>query len=190
MRHIIKSKEVQRYAGEYDSAREYLARWAAGVAEEAERQKGRRGEEVGLWGTGSRTGWEEMSELGGFEVLSIAPPVRVERKTRLDEKTWKKFFDHTGRLAISVTEVKEAVFHGVCPSFPRLMKGVDSSIRPEVWKFLLGLYPWSTSGDERKAIRRSKRDEYVRLKAQWWDDLEMQEDTWFKDQKSRIGLSP
>ena len=40
MRDIVKSKEVQRYAGEYDSAREYLARWAAGVAEEAERQKG------------------------------------------------------------------------------------------------------------------------------------------------------
>lgn len=71
MRQIIKSKEVQRYAGEYDSAREYLARWAAGVAEEAERQKGRRGEEVGLWGSSSRVGWEEMSELGGFEVLSV-----------------------------------------------------------------------------------------------------------------------
>jgi TBC1 domain family member 15 len=51
------------------------------------------------------------------------------------------------------------------------------------------LYPWNSSTDERKAIARSKRDEYVRLKAQWWDDLELQEDTWFKDQKSRIGTS-
>ena len=72
----MRSKEVARYAGEYDSAREYLARWAAGVAEEAERQKGRRGEDVGgIWGTGSvgrNSGWEEMSELGGFEVLSVS----------------------------------------------------------------------------------------------------------------------
>ena len=60
-------------------------------------------------------------------------------------------------------------------------------MRPEVWKFLLGLYPWSTSSDERKAIRRSKRDQYVRLKARWWDDLKLQDDPWFKDQKSRIG---
>ena len=63
--------------GEYDSAREYLARWAAGVAEEAERQRGKRGEEVGgIWGTSSRhSGWEEMSELGGgFEVLSVYNP--------------------------------------------------------------------------------------------------------------------
>lgn len=67
------------------------------------------------------------------------------------------------------------------------MQGVDPTIRPEVWKFLLGLYPWGSSGDERKAIRRSKRDEYVRLKAKWWDDLELQDGSWFKDQKSRIG---
>jgi hypothetical protein len=73
MREIVKSKEVQRYAGEYDSAREYLARWAAGVAEESERQRGKRGEEVGsIWGSSSRhSGWEEVSELGGFEVLSV-----------------------------------------------------------------------------------------------------------------------
>jgi hypothetical protein len=69
-------------------------------------------------------------------------------------------------------------------------QGIDPSLRPEAWKFLLGLYPWSSSSDERKAIRRSKRDEYVRLKAQWWDDLALQEDTWFKDQKSRIGREP
>jgi TBC1 domain family member 15 len=77
MREIIKSKEVQRYAGEYDSAREYLARWAAGVAEEAERAKGKRGEEVGgIWGSssGRHSGWEEMTDLGGFEVLSVCFP--------------------------------------------------------------------------------------------------------------------
>jgi TBC1 domain family member 15 len=67
-------------------------------------------------------------------------------------------------------------------------QGVHPNIRPEVWKFLLGLYPWTSGADERKAIRRSKRDEYVRLKAQWWDDLTLQEDSWFKDQRSRIGF--
>jgi hypothetical protein len=74
VRDIVKSKEVQKYAGEYDSAREYLARWAAGVAEEADRQRGKRGEEVGLWSSSRHSGWEESSELGGFEVLSVTPP--------------------------------------------------------------------------------------------------------------------
>ena len=74
MRDIVRSKEVQAYAGEYDSAREYLARWAAGVAEEAERQRGKRGEEVGSMWSSRHSGWEEMSELGGFEVLSVSNP--------------------------------------------------------------------------------------------------------------------
>jgi hypothetical protein len=69
-----------------------------------------------------------------------------------------------------------------------LTQGVEPSIRPEVWKFLLGLYSWSSTADERKAIRSSKRDEYVRIKASWWNDLPLQEDAWFKDQRSRIGI--
>jgi hypothetical protein len=110
----------------------------------------------------------------------MTPPVRVERKKPLDERTWRKYFDSQGHLAISAQEVRSAIFHGGC----------ESALRPEAWKFLLGLYPWSSSGDERKAIRRSKRDEYVRLKAKWWDDLELQQDSWFKDQRSRIGMPP
>jgi TBC1 domain family member 15 len=146
MRDIVKSKVVQSYAGEYDSAREYLARWAAGVAEEAERQKGKRGEEVGsIWGTNRHAGWEESSELGGFEVLSISPPVRVERKGPVTEKMWNKYFDHTGRLAISTSEVKEAIFHGVFSS-----NSVDNreSITMLVlkfgnsyWDYILGTHP-------------------------------------------------
>lgn len=43
--------------------------------------------------------------------------MRVERKARLDEKMWKKFFDKDGRLTISTNEVKEVIFHGVSASF-------------------------------------------------------------------------
>ena len=52
--------------------------------------------------------------------------MRVERKEALNERQWKKFFDHTGRLAISTTEVKEAVFHGVFPRMMVLMIGRGS----------------------------------------------------------------
>ena len=52
--------------------------------------------------------------------------MRVERKDALNERQWKKFFDHTGRLAISATEVKEAVFHGVFSHMIVLMIGCGS----------------------------------------------------------------
>jgi hypothetical protein len=68
--------------------------------------------------------------------------VRVERKPVLDERQWKKFFDHTGRLAISATEVKEVVFHGVFPRTMVLMVGCgscDSSRGVEVFIGIVSL---------------------------------------------------
>jgi hypothetical protein len=56
--------------------------------------------------------------------------VRVEWESPVDEKMWGKFFDHTGRLAISTSEVKEAIFHGVPRLFPHPSNGVDVDRRP------------------------------------------------------------
>ena len=76
----------------------------------------------------------------------MAPPARVERKSPLDDRRWKKFFDHTGRLAISVAEVKEAVFHGVHLSWQRcnnrvLIQRCDPKYGNSCWDYIRGLLP-------------------------------------------------
>ncbi len=45
--------------------------------------------------------------------------------------------------------------------------GVAPDIRKEVWKFLLGLYPASSTAAERAEILKQKRLHYGRIKAQW-----------------------
>ena len=45
--------------------------------------------------------------------------------------------------------------------------GVANEIRKEVWKFLLGLYPMSSTAAERADILKQKRLHYGRIKAQW-----------------------
>ena len=45
--------------------------------------------------------------------------------------------------------------------------GVAPDIRKEVWKFLLGLYPASSTAAERAEILKQKRLHYARIKAQW-----------------------
>ena len=45
--------------------------------------------------------------------------------------------------------------------------GVAADIRKEVWKFLLGLYPASSTAAERADILKQKRLHYGRIKAQW-----------------------
>lgn len=39
----------------------------------------------------------------------------------------------------------------------KFIKGIESSIRPEVWKFLLGYYPFNSTEKERGKIREQKK---------------------------------
>jgi len=165
LKKLMKNPDVRKVGEEYDSARLYLARWAMGLAEDSERR--RRLEHI-------HDEWEEESGLGGaFEVLSIATN---DRKALLSPELWESWFHNKRRLMMSSSEIKEHIFHG----------GVDPSIRADVWKYLLGLYPWDSDGSSRAAILASKRDEYFRLKRQWWDDDERRDSEFWRDQKSRI----
>jgi hypothetical protein len=99
-------------------------------------------------------------------------------------KEWKGFFDPKGRLQLTPDEVKERIFHGGLDP--------DDGVRKEAWLFLLGVYGWDSSDEERRANVNSRRDEYIRLKGAWWERMaegnqtEEQEE-WWREQKNRIG---
>jgi hypothetical protein len=101
---------------------------------------------------------------------------------------WNKWFDSkTGKLHITVDEAKERIFHG----------GLDPNdgVRKEAWLFLLGVYKWESSSDERKTLINHKRDEFVRLKGAWWERMvegnaTPEQEEWWKEQKGRIGMAP
>lgn len=63
---------------DYDSARVFLAKWAAGVADQSEKAESfdQRYRHVGIWG---HDDWEEETALGVFEVLNVSNP-SVTRK--------------------------------------------------------------------------------------------------------------
>ena len=44
---------------------------------------------------------------------------------------------------------------------------IVQAARPEVWKFLLGVYPADSTTDQRRALREVKAAEYAQLKQQW-----------------------
>lgn len=183
VRRLLRNPEVQTLQEEYDSARIYLARWAMGIAEQSERDRNQR-----IWTARDVLEMEETG-VGEFELLETdmgLVSLKEQRKT-VTLKEWKGFFDQrTGRLQVTVSEVKERIFHG----------GLDANdgVRKEAWLFLLGVYDWQSSYDERKAAMASLRDEYVKLKGSWWDRLidlggEGEEGVWFREQRNRIGLS-
>uniref|UniRef100_A0A4W4DXY9 TBC1 domain family member 15 n=1 Tax=Electrophorus electricus TaxID=8005 RepID=A0A4W4DXY9_ELEEL len=54
-------------------------------------------------------------------------------------------------------------------------QGIIPPLRKEVWKFLLGFFPWNSTAKEREDIIRVKTDEYFRMKVQWKSVSEEQE---------------
>lgn len=181
VRRLLKNPEVQTIQDEFDSARIYLARWAMGIAEQSERDRNQR-----IWTARDVLEMEETG-VGDFELLDTEMGelgMRERRKT-VDLKEWKSFFDQrTGRLSVTADEVKERIFHGGL--------NADDGVRKEAWLFLLGVYDWHSSTEERKHELARLRDEYVKLKGAWWDRLEDnggkgEEGDWFREQRGRIG---
>jgi TBC1 domain family member 15 len=183
VRRLLHNPEVQTLQDEFDSARLYLARWAMGIAEQSEREKNQR-----IWTAKDVLEMEESS-VGEFEILDMEAgrmSLGGDQKRRpVNMKEWKSFFDDkTGRLHVTVDEVKERIFHGGLDP--------DDGVRKEAWLFLLGVYDWSSDKAERSALINSKRDEFVRLKGAWWErmmdgDAKPEEEEWWREQKGRIG---
>jgi hypothetical protein len=181
VRRLMKNPEVQTLQDEFDSARIYLARWAMSIAEQSERERNQR-----IW-TAQDVLERENSSVGDFEILEMETGTMSiqERRKVVTMEEWKGWFNgHGGHLQITVDEVKERIFHG----------GLDPNdgVRKEAWLFLLGVYSWDSSEDERKAIMNSRRDQYVRLKGVWWErmvdgDTSSRDFEWWKEQKARIG---
>uniref|UniRef100_A0A8C1DUJ2 TBC1 domain family, member 17 n=1 Tax=Cyprinus carpio carpio TaxID=630221 RepID=A0A8C1DUJ2_CYPCA len=84
-------------------------------------------------------------EEPGFELITcgaeLGPRPEVKRGKPLDN--WDQFLDPEGRVT-DPQKVKKLVFRG----------GIDPSQRNEVWKFLLGFYPWNSTTKEREDILR------------------------------------
>ncbi|KAK4944680.1 hypothetical protein LTR28_008184 [Elasticomyces elasticus] len=175
----MQNPDVQTVQEEFDSARLYLARWAMGIAEQSERDRSQR-----IWTAKDMLEMEE-SEVGEFEILDMENSLSfAERRKPVTLKEWKGYFDAKGRLQVTPDEIKERIFHGGLSA--------DDGVRKEAWLFLLEVWEWDSSKEERVAKLNSLRDEYVRLKGAWWERMvdengTLEEREWWKEQKMRIG---
>jgi len=180
MRRLLQNPEVQTIQDEFDSARLYLARWAMGIAEQSDREKRQR-----IF-TARDVLDTEDTDVGQFELLDAVEGIPDGKRRPVNMKEWKGFFDAQGRLQVTEDEVKERVFHGGLDP--------DDGVRKEAWPFLLGLYEWDSTAGERRAQLNSLRDQYIRLKGQWWERMieghtTAGQDDWWREQKNRIGKS-
>ncbi|ORX81343.1 RabGAP/TBC [Basidiobolus meristosporus CBS 931.73] len=174
------SPAAQDVMQEYEGAKLYLSRWANGVVQKA--KGNRRYDNDPEYHVDED--FLEQTDLGTFEVLSDFSYVSKEslRTSPITSQLWYKYFEgpakekDDGRLLMSEDDIKSAIFSG----------GVEDKIRPVVWKYLLGIYPWNSTKAQRKQISEENKAEYKRLKNMWFDNTELESNTEFQDQKHRI----
>jgi len=137
--------------GEFESARVYLARWARVVAEEGERARRREAQAIP---SSLEDAGEESSSLGIFELLHNTSNLPTPKTTRdpkhpIDTEMWLNWFDSTGRPKVSKEEMRKEVFR----------RGISTvgDLRRTVWPFLLGVYEWDTTTEERDRLWEEKR---------------------------------
>lgn len=169
IKQIIKKPEVQKMGEEFDSARVYLAKWAAQVKEEAEESQRKYMLDDELYNKINK-------EIGSNEILTNEEISTASRRKAISKVEWEGFFDYSGRLCITVGEVKSRIFHG----------GLEDSIRGEAWLFLLGIFPWDSSKEERAVLKESYESAYGELKLKWVTDEDKRNEEFWKDQKHRI----
>ncbi|KAG7276745.1 hypothetical protein CRUP_030362 [Coryphaenoides rupestris] len=108
-----------------------------------------------------------QQEEPGFEVITridLGDRPAVQRGEPLFPEQWAEYQDAAGRI-VNVPHLKQVIFKG----------GLCHMLRKDVWKFLLGYFPWDSTLEERKALQRAKTDEYFRMKLQWKSVSEEQE---------------
>lgn len=107
----------------------------------------------------------------------LPPRPNIMRGSPLTEKQWCEFMSEDGRVT-DAERVKEVIFRG----------GIESSLRSEVWKFLLEYYPWDSTKNQRIEHRKKKSQEYFQMKLQWLSMTAEQEINFsdYRDRKCQI----
>lgn len=93
----------------------------------------------------------------GFEMVTkvdLGPMPIVLREPCICQNTIK--YDREGRV-IDTEILKQRIFKG----------SVESAIRIDVWKFLLGYYDWNSTFKSRTEKRKLRVEDYYRMKLQW-----------------------
>ena len=137
--------------GEFESARVYLARWARIVAEEGEQARRREAQAIPANAATSTT--EESGELGIFELLHSTANLPTPKSSRdpkhpVGVEVLGEWFGPDGRPLITMETLRMEIFR----------RGVSDkdNARRKLWPYLLGVYAWDVTEDERQRLWEAK----------------------------------
>lgn len=182
-------------AGEFESARVYLARWARVVAEEGERSRKRE-----LAATASLSGGAFRAAAAAADAKSDLGIFEVVRSARGDSSAPVPTTTRTPGNPVKLEQVIEWHSKGLDESYLRgevFRRGLveTDDTRKIVWEILLGVIPWKVglgkpwaqAEAERGAVRMEKKQKYEELKTQWLEDSDVHVNKDGDDKEGALG---
>ncbi|TPX32565.1 hypothetical protein SmJEL517_g04377 [Synchytrium microbalum] len=143
---ILSSRETSTMIEEYQNAGDYLAK----VASEFRRDV------LGVSPSNAPRLKGPIDTSCDYENLAIGlSHGREELAVSADR--WLLLYDNTGRLLIDPMTLREMIYNA----------GLEDDVRPVVWMYMLGVYPWASTEKERNEIMELKRAEYEAMKREW-----------------------
>ena len=136
--------------------------------------------EAGLaWDARDLVNWQTVGAIRrerGVDALAKGMAV-PKREAEVNAQEWFEMMDKDGRV-IDEAATRRRMYYGGC----------EAAIRGEVWRFLTGYYSFSSTYEERAAIRKEKEKEYFTLRNQWKSITARQEERFslFRDVRFRI----
>ena len=125
---------------------------------------------------------ETKSDDEDFEVILSKPKFvdELEMKPRLpplSHEEFAGFLDKDGVIE-DLPKLKRRIFRG----------GIERELRPQLWKFLLGMYEWKDTPDTRGSKREDLVKDYFRMKLQWqsFDDKQESRFSGFRERKCQV----
>jgi len=124
-------------------------------------------------GDGSSDNWQLVNSRRSL-LKGLDLEVRAEPLCQLD---WTLHINEDG-IVEDVPELLDKIYRG----------GIESNIRPDLWKYLLGLNQWHHTNEVRETNRKARVEEYYRMKLQWKSMSEDQQNRFaaFRERKSQI----
>nr|CAD7403985.1 unnamed protein product [Timema cristinae] len=137
-----------------------------------------------------------INKRQGPPVLPPRPPCPRGQPLNIDQ--WAHCMDEEGRV-LNAKHIKDIIFRGLANALVVLSStaedgkievqilGVMPTLRYEVWKFLLGFFPWESTNTERQQLRKKKVEEYFQMKLQW-RSMTLAQENRFSDYRERKSL--
>lgn len=115
-----------------------------------------------------------------YHIIKTQPSLpcreRVQRTAPLSVHQWAVSMNSEGKIS-NVDDMKRVIFNG----------GIADPLRYEAWKYLLNYYPWESTHAERQDIKKTKVEEYFKMKLQW-KSISAEQEARFSQYRDRRSL--